>query len=33
MCSTVVEQSVQRALTPFNVFEDKGKVESMLNES
>ena len=33
MSSAVVEQSVQRASTPFNVLENKGKVESMLNES
>ena len=29
----VVEQSVQTASTPFNIFENKGKFESMLNES
>ena len=33
MDSTVVEQSVQTAATPFNIFENKGKAESMLNES
>ena len=33
MCSTIVEQSVQRASTSLNIFENKGKVESILNES
>ena len=33
MCSTIVEKSVQTASTPFNIFENKGKVKSMLNES
>ena len=28
-----VEQSVQTALALFNIFENTGKVESMLNES
>ena len=32
VCSTIVERSVQRASTPFNIFENKGKVESILNE-
>ena len=27
------EQSVQTVSMPFNIFESKGKVESMLNES
>ena len=31
MCSTIVEQSVQTGSTPFNIFENKRKVESMLN--
>ena len=33
VCSTIVEWSVQTAWTPFNIFENKGKVQSMLNES
>ena len=33
VCATIVEQSVQTASTPFNIFENKGKVESKLNES
>ena len=33
MCSTIVEQSGETASTPFNIFENKGQVESMLNES
>ena len=32
-CWTNVERKVQMATTPFNVFESKGKVESILNES
>ena len=30
MCFTTVEKSVQTASTPLNIFENKGKVESML---
>ena len=33
MCSTIAEQSVKMASTPFNICENKGKVESILNES
>ena len=33
VCSTIVEQSVETASTPFNIFENKGKVESTLNEN
>ena len=33
MCSTVVEQSVRTASTPFNIFENKGTFESIMNES
>ena len=33
VCSTIVEQSVQTPSTPFNIYENKRKVESMLNES
>ena len=33
MCSTIVEDSVQTASTSFNIFENKGKVELILNES
>ena len=33
MCSTGAEQSLQTASTPFNIFENKEKVESMLRES
>ena len=32
MCSTIAEQSVQTASTLFNIFENKGKVKSILIE-
>ena len=33
MCSTIVEQGVQRASTAYNIFENKGKIEWMLKEN